>query len=308
MIKDPKPLSIFELSTRMASLNRLDLSTAKYPTILQAMRNLSTGSSTLIEMVQPQELFFRVRVNPSTKPTSIADLGPPPAELVTGYQRCNPPGVPMFYTASRRVTALLECRVKPGDLVYLSQWIGYHRQPVNTSVEVNKWKDEHAEWTERDGVLYAYFDTLFTRRIHQTFNDDYKLTAAITEILTSGYDKKEFEIPDHERVGIRYASVVDIDRSYNTAFHAVAFPSFHFCHVAEISITSVSDKNVEGVLVSNALFADGGKLSWTDDLGQIPALRPQSRGVRLTYRDSQWCVDVHGDPMNSDEFKDFLNE
>lgn len=301
-------LSSFDLKQRIAALNRLDPRKVSYDTLVSRFSSLTEDVETRVG-TSASELFFRARVNPISRPELVSDLGPPPAASVTGFQRCNRPGYPMFYTASRRITALLESRVSAGDLVYLSQWIGKRGLPINNSFDESEQVFGQENWSIRSQAVYAYFDTIFTRRIHSTFSDDYIFTAAATQQFTCSFPANEdFNIKNNGVVGLRYPSVVDIERSYNTVFHPEQFGEFDLLHVAEMEITEVGDDDVRATLLDTALVFAGGQIAWSGDKGQMPALLAEGRHVPFRYSGTEWRVDTLGRDMTPEEFSAFLSE
>lgn len=62
------------------------------------------------------------RVRTGLHPHTFSDLGPPPAEKVSG-QRMNPAGIAYLYLAFDETTALAETRVKPRAQVTISEWV-----------------------------------------------------------------------------------------------------------------------------------------------------------------------------------------
>lgn len=202
------------------TLNRLDLSCTDYPTLVSMFRDAIIGIRVSIGLSPSTELYFRARICNSPKPSEVHEIAAPPAEFVSGFQRCNPPKHSMFYSASKRLTALLECDVQPGDVVYLSQWANNKPTPRNRILLMDD-EQEGVSLNANEQLLHSYIDTIFTRQIHETFSDAYKLTAALTEVLTTGFTPNgEHDIRDDRTVGLIYPSVVDITGSYNTVFHA----------------------------------------------------------------------------------------
>lgn len=258
------------------------------------------------------ELFFRVRKNPGNKISNISELGVPPVDKTIGYQRCNGPSEPMLYTGSRRITALLETRVEPGDIVYLCQFIGDDEGVrVNISLDLKAKLPDKFAWSQHNQIILSYFDTLFTRRIHQTYSDDYRFTAAATHALTCGFQVKDRAGGVVEqRIGLRYASVVDVARSYNVAFYPEHVAKLMPMHVAELRIDEVHERDVSATLLDTAIrFGPSGEIMWTGDLTLVPSLRREDRAV--TYRSAgngQWDVDTVDRLLSKEEFYDFLNE
>lgn len=76
--------------------------------ILDALGGIVMRSN-LIRTVDAGTFVFRARVHPSNEyPTTVAELGPPPAEKASQSNRMSRAGVVMFYGASDAETAILE--------------------------------------------------------------------------------------------------------------------------------------------------------------------------------------------------------
>lgn len=61
---------------------------------------------------------------------NIKFLGPPPAEKVKSYGRCNMPGMPVFYGCFNPLTAVGELKPQIGDLITVSKWKSKGSQPI----------------------------------------------------------------------------------------------------------------------------------------------------------------------------------
>lgn len=166
-------LSRFNIHQEIRKLNRLDPKLASYDAIRTTYERMTDGLQIVVNRGGAHELFYRVRRTNGVKPTKINELGAPPAMVVTGFQRCNPPGIPMFYAASRRIGALIEARVQTGDVVYLSQWIAKDHLPTNKIFDneqdhlLNESSNISTIRGRNDDLVVAYFDTQFTKRIHE---------------------------------------------------------------------------------------------------------------------------------------------
>lgn len=292
-------------------LNRIDPREAVFHHLKIDMASLTKGMHAFIKPTG-NELFFRVRKNPGNRIANLSEIGVPPADKTIGYQRCNGPNEPMLYTGSRRITALLETRVQPGDIVYLCQLIGDEEGVrVNISVDLKAKLPDNFVWTQHSQIILSYFDTLFTRRIHQTYSDDYRFTAAATHALTCGFEVKDkMGSVSTQRIGLRYASVVDVARSYNVAFYPEHVAKLMPMHVAELRIDEVHERDVSATLLDTAIrFGSSGEIMWTGDLTLVPSLRREDRAV--TYRSAgngQWDVDTVDRLLSKEEFHQFLNE
>lgn len=254
------------------------------------------------------ELYFRARRNPGTKPADVSELGPPPAQIIANFQRCNRPGQPMFYTASRRITALRESRVETGDMVYLSQWMGKEGVAVNKSLYETEELPRGHEWSSRSQAVYAHIEALFTRRIHEDFSEDYKFTSAATFAMMEKFPSGEHGIKEDGLVGLRYPSVVDIENSYNTVFHPEQLRAFELVHAAELEIIDVTDKKINAAVRDTAVKFPNGVINWTGETKRMPALRPPERHVAFRYQDNSAEILTVDRDMSPEELNILLNE
>ena len=208
-------MSISELRRTIQRLNRLDLDHVDFLEIVSSLRAASKGIFASLYRGANTESYFRARVHNGEQLSNLNDFGAPPPELVKGFQRCNPPGAPMFYTASKRINALLECDVQQGDIVYLSQWCCKEPPPVNVVLSPLSHHDSNHGST-LDEVFYTFLDTIFTRPIHASFSNQYKLTAAAANVLTTGYLAHDaYDVRTDGTVGLLYSSVANAYSGYN---------------------------------------------------------------------------------------------
>lgn len=300
------PREYFALIER---INRLDIDRCDYNELVSLCHGLTNGLAIEIMTAPVHELYFRVRRNSGVRPLRIKDLGPPPEDCVTGFQRCNPPNRSMFYTCSKRGTAILEARSKPGEVVYLSQWQGRHQLPVNIALQPHKQKLVRSDESIPQAMFHAYLDTMFTQRIHVDFSNDYKKSAAITEVLTSAFGPDDkLSVRADGRVGLRYPSIFDYEGSYNTVFPSTFVGDRIFpIHVIEAKIQSISDNRVDIDVLDTAVDFDGERILWTGNPAAIP-VPYEGWGIRLRSNGKKWLVDVRSAPPTPDELTAFLEE
>ena len=247
------------------------------------------GVRTVVGTTNGQDLFFRARVNPIAAINHVSELLAPPRELVTGYQRCNAPFDPRFYCSSRRATAVRECRVKGGDIVYLSQWIGKGLLPINKILDVDASAVLIEDMNEAESIFYTHLDTIFTRRVHETYSNDYKFSAAVTEQLTARFPPGEFEVAQDGAVGIRYPSVFDPEMSYNVAFPADFAPDrIDLIHITKLQINEVTTDGLAVKFLDAAIEFDNGKIQWTGNNRCLPMPRDQKGGVLFRFSGERW--------------------
>jgi hypothetical protein len=308
-------LSRLDIRQEIKKLNRMDPREASYSGICKTFTRISHGLLTVVGMAGGGELYFRVRRTGGSKPTKISDLQAPPASLVSGYQRCNPPGVPMFYASSRRIGALVESRVEVDEVVYLSQWIGRSKIPVNKIFDSEE--NQHVRGLDisnfrgaNDDLILTYLDTIFTKRIHSTFSDDYKFTSAIAQQLTSGYKSNvEHDIHSDGCVAIKYPSVFAIENCHNTAMHAgFAKERLELIHVMELKILSIDGNNITIDVLDNAVLFENGELGWSSDRNKVPALLAPQRAVQFRFDGVRWNLELFGGEITENHLSRLMAE
>lgn len=297
------------ISELIIQLNRLNVDQTDYRYIVSLLRKAMKGIRVTVAS-NSTELYFRARVCNDVKPLTVDELKAPPAELVKGFQRCNPPGIPMFYSASKRISALLECNVKKGDKVYLGQWVSREPAPVNTimSSDINRYLNP--TMTVRESSFYTYVDTIFTRPIHKTFSNVYKITSAVTEVLTTGYKRnKEHYIGEDCTVGILYPSVANIEDSYNCAFHAsFADSRFILLHVMELLVKSREGKKIFVEVTDNAVEFHDGTIKWLNNSAAITKLKETINGLVFRSNGKAWLIPTRDTIPTNHEINELLSE
>ena len=302
-------LSNLKLRYTITRLNRLDPEKADYEYIKRTYNTMLPGLGVIINTTKSTEMFFRTRVNPSSKPSKIEEVAAPPAKFIKGYQRCNPPSKPMFYTASKRLTSILECNVQKGDTIYLSQWMGKGKLPINGILDENALKEANFTYSEHETTIHTYFDTLFTRRIHSKFSSDYKFTSAATEVMTTNFTPGDYNIQTDKTVGLRYPSVHDIQNSYNTVWHTeISESMFEIIHLLEARVTKAQGHDIELEVIDTAVNFNDGKIHWLGDPTQLPEMIPDKSRVPFIKTDSGWTLPIRDKTLTANEMSSFLNE
>ena len=296
-------------------MNRLNPRDASYSAINSSFHQITEGLHVVVGKAGGGELFFRVRRTNGSRPTFVSELQAPPAHLVRGYQRCNPPEVPMFYASSKRIGALIEARVQAGETVYLSQWIGRDQIPVNRVFDSEENQtvpgvDQSTIHGPNDDLVMTYLDTQFTKRIHPTFSDDYKFTSAIAQQLTSNFPENDFhDVRKDGHVALKYPSVFALEDCHNTAMHAnFASERLELLHVMEANVQSVDGDTVSIAILDNAINFPDGRIEWLGDIKQVPALRPENRAVPFRFNGQQWKLELHDGDVTSAYVDALINE
>jgi hypothetical protein len=301
-------LSNLEIRAKIRQLTRVDLSVAQYATLKSIFRSMMEDILIQVKMTTGGDLFYRARAN-CNKPSVTDEMMAPPANLITQFQRCNGPGAPMFYSSSKRATAILELSVKPGDIVYLGQWIGRERIPISNLFYQNDADLSEYSVSSKQDIIAPFFETIFTRRIDRTFSTDYKLTAALTEVLTSSFlGKNPFNIGDDGLVGLRYPSIAHMEGGYNTVFYPdFAGERLELLHMMELEIIDIKDYTVKSRILDTAFVFDNGNINWTGSAASSPLpLSGNPPGVLLRYDGKAWRVAVNGSVVSDDELHSLL--
>lgn len=298
-------ISRSEAREQIRKLNRMDPRSASYDSIRSTFNKITDRLNVVVGIAGGGELFYRARVA-SEKPVRVTELHAPPAHLVRGYQRCNPPLTPMFYAASQRAGALLETRVTEGDTVYLSQWIAKDRIPVNRIFDSEENQAVNgmpaASFSgPNDDLLLAYLDTQFTRRVHASFADDYKFTAAIAQFLTCNFNKDDkHAIRDDGHVALKYPSVLGLDTWHNTAMHPeFANERLKLLHVMELKVLTVGESSIQVDILDTATAFEAGGICWSSDPSLVPILLEKNRAVPFVFDGRKWNLQLFEGPVTA---------
>ena len=116
-----KSITVSKARTIIQQLNRMNLDITDYAYIKSLTDKLVIGLPMTCITPHKDTRFYRGIIY-KEKPTIIDCLGYPPSEIIVNYQRCNPPGKPMFYCSPDPAAVYYELGVQPGDVVYMSKW------------------------------------------------------------------------------------------------------------------------------------------------------------------------------------------
>ncbi len=290
-------------------LNRIDLETVEYQKVVEKIMPLVTQIPMFIQMSKSTELFFRSRICNNKGIECIDELFAPPNELVKGFQRCNPPHKSMFYSSSKRITTLLECNVKVGDIVYLSQWINKEPTPLNILLSHNIETNLQQISSEQE-IITSYLDTIFTRPIHKSFSNAYKITAAITELITNNFKpNKDQDIRDDENVALVYPSILDIQGSYNTVFSPnLAKERLLPLHIMKLKVIEKNGRSIKVKIIDNAREVIEGKIIWLNDENKIPTLITNRNKLQFQWTGKVWSIPIQNSSVTQNEIEELLNE
>ncbi|WP_322009734.1 hypothetical protein [Paraburkholderia sp. J12] len=244
----------------VTALNRADLRTADYAYLVARVGELIKGIPMRAASVRPGTTLYRGVIY-KEKPGNVSYLSYPPAHLVKNYQRCNGPGSPMFYCSVDSAAVFAELDAQPGDKVYLSKWIinkefFFFRIPPDTSDAI---KDDAAF-----SKIETFFETRFAQPIHETYSEQYKLTAAITEKFSTGNLIGDAASINGRVLGaVAYRSVAHTPRSDNVAIRpSVVDQCLQLTNVREVEVVG---REGESRTVRETDFSanfEDGKINW----------------------------------------------
>ncbi|MCG7518810.1 hypothetical protein [Ruegeria sp. Ofav3-42] len=266
----------------ITAINSAHLDRSNYKTLQSQINELFQGYALKGMSLAQDQMIYRGRVM-AGKPSSIDELKAPPAEAVKGFQRCNSPGNPMFYGGF--VLGAIFAEVIGPDTsdgkIFVSRWVA----PEGFFAVELLPKENQAEMdtSRTQAIVDTFIETKFVGRVHETYSNDYKVTAAIAEKALSGSLSEEandgFPITPKEGEGlgcIIYPSVQATGRGPNVAM----IPSYANRHlipdcVEEIHFRRKSEESFEinridyakPSLTDNTLVWTGKQLHWTVDSG-----------------------------------------
>lgn len=300
-----------DTSKLIKELNRLDLDKIEYGEVLEKIKPLVIQIPMFIQMSQSSKLYFRSRVCNYKEIDSINELLAPPKESVTGFQRCNSPGKSMFYSSSKRITTLLECNVGIGDIVYLSQWISKEPIPLNVLFSNNIENNSPKSTTSTEEIIINYLDTIFTRPIHKSFSNSYKLTSAITELITNKFKpSKALDIRDDKTMALLYPSILDISGSHNIVLPAnLAKTRLQPVHIMKLKVIERDGRSIKVKIIDNGREVLDGKINWLKDETKIPLpIENKNKGLIVQWTGNSWSIPVGNSELTQEIIEKILNE
>lgn len=278
--------SIHRVRELVTALNRADLRTADYAYLVARVGELIKGIPMQAATVQPGTTLYRGVIY-AEKPINVGCLSYPPAHLVKNYQRCNGPGSPMFYCSVDRAAVFAELDAQLGDKVYLSKWtinkeFFFFRVPPDTTDEM---KDDAAF-----SKIETFFETRFAQPIHETYSEQYKLTAAITEKFSTGDLLGDAAIVNGRVLGaVVYRSVAHTPRSDNIAIRPpVVDQCLQLTDVQEIEVLS---RDGDSRTVRETDFSSdfaGDKINWAGRPGHWVVQPGES--LQFVVENGQWVA------------------
>lgn len=258
MKKSMKKNSPFKARELIRKLNLLKLEDASYGTIKNKVSRLYDGCSSQAYTMQKGQRLYRGVIY-QKKPDRTSFLGAPPKDRVTGYQRCNTPGHPMFYCSPDPSAIYYELGVSKGDRVYHSKWT-----VINPDFFINQLISSFPEkdTSQVQEIVQTYLETVFSQPVHETYSYQYKITAAISEVLTT----REIAGDDQNRKmgGLAFPSVAHPKQSLNIVlFPDIAESCLSLDYVEEVQVTESKGKEISVKYTDISSNLDNGTISWS---------------------------------------------
>lgn len=282
-----------QIRTTIQSLNRINVEKASYSYITTEMKKiLHNITIQTLENSFLNNSFFRARIFNSEKLTKLNDIGAPPSHLIKNFQRCNPPQTAMFYAASKKISAILEIKPQKNDIVYLCEWVDLHKSRINTIFSYQFTRNNFATSAIED-LVYTYFDTKFTNNIHPQDSAKYKITSAIAQLLTTNFESNK--INGRNTSGLIYPSIVNIEDSYNIAYHAQeAIEIFQPINIVMIKILNISEHAVEFELIDNSINFTNNTINWNNNSDYIYLTKTKftSKERKFIFKNGKWNLHV----------------
>lgn len=193
----------------------------------------------------------------------------------------------MFYCSVDSAAVLAELDAQPGDKVYLSKWIitkefFYFRIPPDTT---DAFKEDAAF-----SKIETFFETRFAQPIHETYSEQYKLTAAITEKFSTGDLLGDAAMVNGRVLGaVAYRSVAHTPRSDNVAIRpAVVDQCLQLTNVQEIEVVSRDgDSRTIRETDFSSDFAEG-RINWAGRPGHWVVQPGES--LQFVAENGQWVA------------------
>ena len=279
-------------SAIIRQLNGMNFDEIEFPYVKKIVGELKGGVPLLLRDMTFDRPIFRAVIH-ARKPTLASFLGHPPKELVTGYQRCNPPGEPVFYEALDPATPLFEVNPRPGDRVYRSKW---SLEGEVTVFQTSGWGEVEGEFpllgNPGSQQVMSYIDTVFSAPIPHTFSTRHKVTAALVSSLRGRIQNK----PSSRLGVVTYPSVADPDKGVNISIQPEIVSD-------QLTLDWVEELVIEDPKLNPAPNAEPGKLmvfSSVDFANEFTdgEVLWKNRGKRFPGEETGTVVEYHrqGDP------------
>jgi len=171
-------------------------------TLKRFLRYKLGGYIVAVTDIRSDNLFYR-GVACQQRPSTIDRVSYPPPDKVTKLGRVNRIGQPIFYCSAASAAVFYELRVKPRDLIVLSEWevaeplwmhnLGYHQDALRRIggpdvVERPRLTNPIRNEPRRNASLRRQLSFAFTEDVPEGQEYRYKQSIAINELL---FDRAE---------------------------------------------------------------------------------------------------------------------
>ncbi len=236
-MKKERPLSPKDSQKIINELNSLDLAIADYSYVKDLVLKLKVEIKFKGGITNPRHRFYRGIIY-YEKPMLTKLLSYPPSNLVTNFQRANPPGCPMFYCSTNPGIPFAELEPSLGDKLYLSKWSVYH--PFGAVM---------VDFCEDDSYLARFIKSFYqkklSQKVHGAVSTDYKISCAIAESISFGSISDNFGRKMSEMGAIIYPSVKMKSHQENVAIRPEIVDScLKLDYVEEYIIKSIEDDTI----------------------------------------------------------------
>ncbi len=251
-----KKITIKEVRSIISSLNRANLDKLEFETIVRRVNELTNGFRMRAFKVHKGQELYRSNLY-SFKPDNISFFSYPPVDRVQGYQRCNAPYSPMFYCSPDPKTTYSELRLNQGDRAYLSKWV-VESESILIADPIND--GDSTEYPPVIEIINTYFESKYLQPVHSDFSSQYKVTAAIAEVLVG----KKLNTGGVQFDGLHYPSVADTNRTSNLAlFPSSVDENLRLLQVDEIELLQFDDRFSEHKFIDfSSTFDEDGVITW----------------------------------------------
>lgn len=204
----PVPNISPDVEQQIEYLRGVDLNAVKFEEVVLLLRRIIRGYWNNAITIPENQMLYRAN-RYDFKPDDASFLTYPPAKLVTGYQRANTPGNPMFYTSMAKNATLYELDVKPKDRVSISMWKTTAAAFINNiafddhvfaKLKSDRLAESYAlasEYTislknaSLNRVVRRFFADEFSRKVPGGSERQYIISAALTECFLGNVQERD---------------------------------------------------------------------------------------------------------------------
>ena len=296
--------SLHKVRQKIAAIRRIDLAGVDSAFLLGRIQPLFHGFVVTAPILEPGQKIFRA-VKWEEKQSTVSWLRHPPADKVVRYGRVNRPGQSMFYGSIAWNAPLFELRLKAGEHFALSRWRVNEKLLVNNVGFTEKVfrrlqsdRDSAPVWERRNEAtetpvnkaLHKFFSEEFAREVPEGRETEYKISAAISEILLHDVheDARIEDISDMRMAGLIYPALAMLGHSDNLVLKPDIVEKC--LQLEQVEFMRVDSMDVDGKFVTyhntHLDFADtfksNGSIEWKGRPPRWDIVIPPGGMVRIT--------------------------